>query len=452
MKKKKTETARKGQERAKKSPAKLQQPEEINTIKKMPKKEPRRKYKVNKKVITLASVLVLILASYCLYKVVALVQNPTNTFSVEQGKVYQEEATIGYIVREETVVKGNNYKNGMAQIKTEGERVAKNEAIFRYYSSGEENLKKKIADLDVKIDEAMAKEKGLFTVSDVKAIDKQIEETIASLVTTNNMQTIREAKKEISSAITKKAQIAGEYSPAGSYLKKLINERKKYENQLNSGAEYLKAPISGVVSYKVDGYEEILSSKNFSNLSEETLKKIDIKTGQVVADSVESGKIINNFQCYIACILDSEEAKTAKLGTKVKIRLPNNVEVSSSIEYISNEEEKVILILKLTEQVQELVSYRKISFDIIWWNHSGKKVPNGAIGTEKKGDNEANYVVRTRAGYQDKILIKVTKQNEKYSIVENYTNAELLELGYSAEELKARKTLTLYDEILKKPE
>ena len=117
MKKKKTETARKGQERAKKSPAKLQQPEEINTIKKMPKKEPRRKYKVNKKVITLASVLVLILASYCLYKVVALVQNPTNTFSVEQGKVYQEEATIGYIVREETVVKGNNYKNGMAQIK-----------------------------------------------------------------------------------------------------------------------------------------------------------------------------------------------------------------------------------------------------------------------------------------------------------------------------------------------
>ena len=447
MKKKKQKTAKKG----KKDIVKLQ-PEEINTIKPKVKKEPKRKYKVNKKVITIASLLVLILVSYCLYKVVALVQNPTNTFSVEQGKVYQEEAAIGYIIREETVVKGNNYKNGMAQIKTEGERVAKNEAIFRYYSSGEENLKKKIADLDVKIDEAMAGEKGLFTVSDVKAIEKQIEEKIASLVTTNNMQTIREAKKEISSAITKKAQIAGEYSPAGSYLKKLINERKKYENQLNLGAEYLKAPISGVVSYKVDGYEEILSPKNFSNLSEETLKKLDVKTGQVVADSTESGKIINNFQCYIACILNSEQAKEAKLGTKVKIRLPNNAEVSSSIEYISNEENNTILVLKLTEQVQELVSYRKISFDIIWWSHSGKKVPNGAIGKEQKGDNEICYVVRTRAGYQDKILIKVTKQNEKYSIVENYSNAELLELGYSAEEVKARKTLTLYDEILKNPE
>ena len=31
----------------------------------------------------------------------------------------------------------------MAQIKTEGERVAKGEAIFRYYSNGEETLVKK---------------------------------------------------------------------------------------------------------------------------------------------------------------------------------------------------------------------------------------------------------------------------------------------------------------------
>ena len=169
-----------------------------------------------------------------------------------------------------------------------------------------------------------------------------------------------------------------------SYLKKLIDERSKYEKQLNSGVEDLKAPISGVVSYKVDGYEEILSPSNFSNLSKETLKKLDIKTGQVVADSLESGKIINNFGCYIACILNSKQAKEAKLGTTVKLRLPNNSEVSSSIEYISHEEDDTILVLKLSEQVQELVSYRKISFDIIWWSYSGIKVPNGAIRKRTK--------------------------------------------------------------------
>ena len=416
------------------------------------KKKTKNKLKTlkeNKKIL-LICLLIIILAVYCIYKVVVFIQNPTDTFTVEQGKIYQEESNTGYIIREETVIKGSNYKNGMVQIKTEGERVAKDEAIFRYYSNDEESLIKKISELDSKIDEAMNGETDLFT-SDIKALEKQIEENILSLVKNNNMQTITETKKEINNSITKKAKIAGELSPSGSYLKKLIDERSKYENQLNEGAEYLKSPISGVVSYKVDGYEEILTPDNFSNLTKETLKDIDISTGQVVADSEESGKIINNFECYVACILDSEQAKNAKIGDIVTLRLPNDAEVSASIEYISNEDDDVILVFEITQQVQELVSYRKISFDIVWWSYSGKKIPNTAIGTEQKGDNDINYVIRTRGGYQDKILIKIMKQNDKYSVVENYTNAELQELGYSTEEIYGRKTLTLYDEILKNP-
>ncbi len=421
----------------------------------MGKKHNKNK-KINIKVLLknrklfLAYILIVVAVIYCFYKVFVLIQNPTDTFTVEQGKIYQEEANTGYIIREETVVKGSNYKNGMSQIKTEGERVAKNEAIFRYYSNNEENLVKKIAELDEKIDEAMNGQTELLS-SDIKSLEKQIDEQILLLREVNSIQTIKETKKELNDNITKKAKIAGELSPSGSYLKKLIDERSEYENSLNEGAEYLTAPISGVVSYKVDGYEEILSPDNFSNLTKDTLKNIDTKTGQIVADSKESGKIINNFECYIACVLNSEQAKDAEVGDIVELRLPNNAEVSATIEYISNEDDDIIIVFKLTEQVQELVSYRKISFDIIWWSYSGKKVPNSAIGTEKKGDNEISYVVRTRAGYQDKILIKIKKQNDKYSIVENYTNAELQELGYSAEEIYGRSTLTLYDEILKNP-
>ena len=421
----------------------------------MGKKHNKNK-KINIKVLLknrklfLVYILIVVAVIYCFYKVFVLIQNPTDTFTVEQGKIYQEEANTGYIIREETVVKGSNYKNGMSQIKTEGERVAKNEAIFRYYSNNEENLVKKIAELDEKIDEAMNGQTELLS-SDIKSLEKQIDEQILLLREVNSIQTIKETKKELNDNITKKAKIAGELSPSGSYLKKLIDERSEYENSLNEGAEYLTAPISGVVSYKVDGYEEILSPDNFSNLTKDTLKNIDTKTGQIVADSKESGKIINNFECYIACVLNSEQAKDAEVGDIVELRLPNNAEISATIEYISNEDDDIIIVFKLTEQVQELVSYRKISFDIIWWSYSGKKVPNSAIGTEKKGDNEISYVVRTRAGYQDKILIKIKKQNDKYSIVENYTNAELQELGYSAEEIYGRSTLTLYDEILKNP-
>ena len=60
---------------------------------------------------------------------------------MNSGTLYLEETKIGYVIREEQVVKGNNYKNGMEQIKNEGEKTAKNDSIYRYYSKNEEKLK-----------------------------------------------------------------------------------------------------------------------------------------------------------------------------------------------------------------------------------------------------------------------------------------------------------------------
>ena len=70
---------------------------------------------------------------------------------MNSGTLYLEETKIGYVIREEQVVKGNNYKNGMEQIKNEGEKTAKNDSIYRYYSKNEEKLKTQISELDEKI-------------------------------------------------------------------------------------------------------------------------------------------------------------------------------------------------------------------------------------------------------------------------------------------------------------
>ena len=420
--------------------------------KKVKKKNKKKKNKVTtNKYLWIISILLVAMIAFIIYKIIIFIQNPTDTFTVEQGKIYQEERAIGYIIREESIVKGSNYKNGMEQKKSEGEKVAKGDAIFRYYSNGEESLTKKIQELDEKIDEAMEKEDGGNLPGDIKTIEKQIQDKLSSIQRVNDMQIIREAKKEIANNITKKARIAGELSSAGSYLKKLIDERQKYENELNEGAEELVAPISGIVSYKVDGYEDVLTPKDFSKLNSEFLENLEIKTGQVIADNKESAKIINNFECYIACILTSDQAKNAKEDDEVKLRLPNGQEISAEVEYISKEEEKVVLVFKIDKQVSELTSYRKMSIDIIWWSDSGRKIPNDAIAYEQKGDNNIAYLVRIRGEYTDKILIKIKRQNDKYSIVENYTSKELQELGYTSEELKNRSTLTLYDEILRNP-
>lgn len=399
-----------------------------------------------KKIIIYVVLIAIVL--YILYTIYLLIKQPTDIFTVEEGKLYQEETDIGYVIRNEKVVKGDNYKNGIMPIKSEGERAAKDEKIFRYYSSNEETLKQKIADLDTKIQEVMVNDTSLFN-SDMQLLEEQIDEKVANINEITDATVLAEYKKEINSLVTKKAQIAGDLSPKGSYLNQLIQERKDYENQLNSGSEYVTAPMSGIVSYKVDGLEELLTPENFSSLSKEYLESLDLKTGKIVATSEESGKVIDNFCCYIATISSSEEAKTAEVGQKVKIRLSNNAEISAEItNLMKDDEEVVVIILKIEKEIEELINYRKISFDLIWWNDSGLKVPNQAI-VEVDG---LNYVVRNRAGYFSKILVKIKKQGEKYSIVESYLAEELKELGFSNEEIATYKKISLYDEVLLNPD
>ena len=420
--------------------------EKEQTIENIDKKEKKLTIPPKKKII-LYIVLLLILI-YIIYTIYLLIKQPTDIFTVEEGKLYQEETVIGYVIRDEQVVKGENYKNGISPIKAEGERAAKDENIFRYYSANEDSLKEKIANLDTKIQEVMVNDKSLGS-SDMKLLENQIDEKMQNIRNVTDVTKLEEYKKEINDLVTRKAQIAGDLSPKGSYLNQLIEERKNYESQLNSGSEYVKAPISGIVSYKVDGLEEVLTPDNFSALSKEYLESLNLQTGKIVPTSEESGKVINNFYCYIATITSSQEAKNAEVGKNVKVRLSNNVEVSAQITNIVKEnDEETLIILKLEKEIEELINYRKISFDLIWWNDTGLKVPNQAI----VNDNGKDYVVRNRAGYLSKILVKVKRKGNDYSIVEPYDTEELKEMGFTNEEIASYKKISIYDEILLNPD
>lgn len=385
-----------------------------------------------------------IFAGCFLYNIIALFMNPSDTFMIENGKVSASEEGIGYIIREEKLFQGENYKNGISQIKTEGQRVAKGDPIFRYYTNNEQELIRKINDLDTQIQEAMEEGNSIYS-SDIAVLEKQIEESLVAITKANELSEIAEYKKTIDNALTKKAKLVGELSPSGSYIKKLISQRTKYEEKLNSGSEYIKATISGTVSYKVDGLEETLTPKMMNDLTEKYLTGLKLKTGQLVPTSDEKGKIVNNYECYIATVLHSEEAKNAKEKDKVELKLPTGDIVRATIQKIMDQEDgKRVFIFKITKEVEKLIDYRKVVVEIIWWSSEGLKVPNSAILKE----GEKTYITRKRIGYSDKILVKVLKESKNYSIIENYTSLELKELGYSVDEIKNMKNISLYDEIL----
>ena len=329
-------------------------------------------------------------------------------------------------------------------MKSEGKRVANGEAIYRYSLENEGEITKKIEELDNQIQEALQNETTLFS-TDIKLIETQIEEKLEDVYENTNLQKVEQYKKDVSNSITKKAKIAGDLTPSGSYVKQLIEQRSGYENQVNTNSQYVYATKSGIISYRVDGLESKLTVGDFGYLSKDFLNSINLKNGQIIAFNNSSAKIINNFKCYITCLSKTDEAINAQVGDKLKLRLPNSEEIPAEIVYKKEEgKNEVLLVFEIEQSVEDLINYRKMMFDIIWWSDSGIKVPNTAIQYEGK----FAYVIRNRAGYEEKILVKVLRQNDKYSIVENYSTQELQEAGYDTSTLDSKKSISLYDEII----
>ena len=159
------------------------------------------------------------------------------------------------------------------------------------------------------------------------------------------------------------------------------------------------------------------------------------------------GKIINNFDCSLATILNSEAAKNVEVGDKVTITLSSGNEINSEVTYVAKQDnDKVLIVFDLKTLTDELTQYRKISFNITWWSYSGLKVPNSAILEDEQG---LKYVIRKKAGVEQKVIVKVLKKNDKYSVVDTYNNNELETLGIDA---KTYSKISQFDNILLYPE
>lgn len=384
----------------------------------------------------------IIIFIYVFSSIFLLVNSSNEAITVDKGTVTIEEATTGYIIRDETVLTGNNYSNGLIAIISEGERTAKGDTIFRYIATDESKIEAKIQELNLKIQEAFESSSNKFP-ADIKNLDKQIDTKIQDLKTLTDVHTISEYKKTLEEITNKKAKIVGELSPSGSYIKELTDEKENYEKQLTENSEYITAPIAGVVSYRVDGLEDVLSPKDFSTLTEESLDKLEIKTGKIVSTSQSQGKIINNFECYLATVLESDIAKQAEVGDKVTINFSSGNDIETEINYVAKQESgKILIIFKLDIMPEELIQYRKISFNITWSHLSGLKVPNTSI---VKAEDGLDYVIRKKNDKQEKVLVKVLKRNDKYSIINSYSTEELGALGVDVQNYSK---ISQYDTIL----
>lgn len=386
--------------------------------------------------------LVSILVIYLVYNTIGLVMSPTDTFVVEEGTLNLEEKVEAYVIRDEVVLQGANYMNGMEKAISEGKRVAKGNAVFRYYVNGEETIKNEIAEIDKKIAEAQKSEKTIYT-TDIETLKNNIRDLEEKIYKTNSVEEINNYKKEIDENTYKISSIVGDSSQSGSYLKELIEQKKKYLNKLTYGSEEVKSDYSGLVSYRIDNLESVFTTDDFSYLKTDFLNGLNLKTADLIETSNEKGKVITEFVSYLAVIMNSDTSMNANIGDKVKIELEPEQVFNAEIVKINEENQSRIIVFKINDLPEKLINYRKISASIIWWQYRGLKIPRSAIIEE----NGRKYVERNRAGYNVKVLVNVLQQNDSYAIIDNYSTKDLQDMGFSYDEIQNMYTIKQYDKI-----
>lgn len=394
----------------------------------------------------LAKILLILLGivviAYLIFNTIRLVASPADTYVVEKGVLNLKENTEAYVIRNEIVLQGTNYKNGMEKVVTEGKRVAKGEPVFRYYVNGESTIKSEIAELDKKIAEAQKNENTIYN-TDIEVLKGRIKDLEEKIYQSNNIEEINNYKKEIDDYSYKISTIMGGSSQSSPYLKELVSQKTAYLNKLTDGAEEIKSDYSGTISYRIDNLENVFTANDFSYLKKSFLDGLNLRTGQLIETSNEKGKVITEFACYLAIEMNSDAAKSATVGSKVKIELDVDSRFNAEIVAINEDDDCRIIVFKINDLQEKLINYRKIAVSVIWWETTGLKVPNSAL-IDRDGKK---YVQRNRAGYSAEVLVKVLQQNDSYAIVDNYSSNELQEMGYSSEEIQNRYTIKQYDKI-----
>lgn len=362
----------------------------------------------------------------------------------EVGILYDKSKGQAFVIKDETLYKSDGSGQLNLLIK-EGERVGvgievANISILQDNSQLKQDL--------IKVDQQIAilSNKNLESTTD----------TSVDLMTTNIIDKIQEdlsSDKFIDVLNTKEELLALEkYSRQDTLLSQSIenlkNKRESLLNQINTGSLRYYSQQSGIISYHIDGYEQIFLPKEFENYTYDMVQLKDFEEADN-DDKVETGepifKIIDNFQWYMAIkIEDKKDIEDYVLGQTVKLELEDKTELKGKIITINYSGTNAVLVLRFNDYIHNNYNLRHTSVDLIHSKKEGHKIPTDVI-IERDGDKgvyikEINGIVKFRP-------IKIFGEEGDYTFIDKGNSNGYIEFI----EGKPVKTVTLYDEIFINP-
>ncbi len=287
----------------------------------------------------------------------------------------------------------------------EGEKISQGKKILEIIkgSQTDDDIAIKIKQLEERIKEIKQSDADNdFFSKDKEKIEGQIKEKVAdikSMAKSGDLEKLDEAKNDLTASLYKKSLIYGSGSFYGKNLEQLESEKATLEGIYNNSIDVIYAKTPGVVSFSLDGYEQILNPSNIKSFKQDSIKEIMDSLDKDKKDSDKEPqmgiKLVDNFEWYTCSLINEEQARGLKLGKKLKLRFGEfgNAEVNGQVYEVSQPEGGTCLvIIRITEHVDDFYKKRVADMDIIREYNEGFTIPVKAIVV--KDNIKGVYVLR----------------------------------------------------------
>ena len=367
---------------------------------------------------------------------IKLMLSPPLYDTIKYGEVTTWDQCEGLVIRQEKAYTAPEFGK-VEFFVSKGQLVNKDELLAVVYKDGYDdklmdslyNTKQKIWDYQNKnlVQEIMD--------SDFDKIEEDIDSIVYTMqysIQKDEFHHMEKYENQLRGLLDRKKEILDKKESASKYLEQLYRQEEDIENKLKEWKVEITAPESGIISFELDGLENIITPKDIDYFTaEQYLTFIDYEPLELDKENthvdVPLYKIVVPDKWYIVSLIPHKNIFYEQ-GDTLSLKIPGLSEeiISATVYKVDFLKDSTLVILEMIENIESVIEARTIHIEM-GILAEGLMVPTDAI-TNK--DNRTGVRVE-RNGDINFVEVKVKAVDDEWAIIEKINDYDALELNDS---------------------
>jgi len=354
-------------------------------------------YLKNVGMYVISAIVSLLVIAYLVYHAVGSINTTIETMVSD---VITERDTINleaYIFREESIVY-SPVDGTVNYLFNDGDKIAINATVANIYPGGSVNADRtERIEIDKKLN--VLENSNLtsnIAIMDTTAIDNSINELMNIIKYRMEIGDIDYAlykKDELLILLNQRSLITKTETNYDDKIRILKDQKVALTvgDDINE-ASNVNSERAGYFYSEIDGYENILSSKNIDRMTVDDFERLISSPPEMFAAGGKGysiGKIVTSYRWYIACTISSDQLRNFIEGRMYNVVFPynNDTMIDMRLERIIQDpsDNTVVIVFSTGTILEDFNFYRKQNVEVVRTSYKGYKVPIASVHIAEDG-------------------------------------------------------------------